>query len=639
MKLLRIRPLFASWVVGLFLGVTPAWADDLGLTLSADGGLIQGVATPPAAPQVQVHQTGASGLNLAVHVPGLMIEPRTTKGGDFVAVSWPEAPLAGEIGAPALPVIRRFFTAPLGTTVTWTADAGNAVTLDSAAAGLTVLVNPVQPPIPKIPGAIESVPFVIDQAAYTQDISTPAERVTIEELGLARGTRMFLLTVYPVAYNPAQQAISYWPNISVEVSFEGSSQPPSALNPMPGLRENVLNPDQIPAMSRGAGNYLIIVASSLQSTILPFANAKAAQGFTVSSWVPASASNTAIKAYIQGLWGGADAPDYVLLVGDTDTIPHWTGGGEGTPATDLNYVCMDGDSSNAWQTPDIAIGRFAVRTTTQLQDVIDKVLLYENGPLPDLDYMNRAVFMASQDNYTVSEGTHNYVISTYMTPQGITSDKLYCHTYGATSQQVRDAFNAGRFYGIYSGHGGNNYWADGPVFYQSDVNALTNVGMYSVIYSFSCVTGTYTDSECFMETWLRTPSKGACAATGSSVNSYWTEDDVLEKKLFDVIYDGAYGGALELGPVWNATRARYLAAMGTGATSRRYFEMYNLLGDPSMPYNPTPPTGLGVSPAGDFYSGGFLGGPFTPVSQDYLLQNLNATPLSYQVTVTQPWLS
>ncbi|MFH1419622.1 MAG: putative Ig domain-containing protein, partial [Planctomycetota bacterium] len=46
-----------------------------------------------------------------------------------------------------------------------------------------------------------------------------------------------------------------------------------------------------------------------------------------------------------------------------------------------------------------------------------------------------------------------------------------------------------------------------------------------------------------------------------------------------------------------------------------------------------------VSPAGDFYSGGFLGGPFTPVSQDYLLQNLNATPLSYQVTVTQPWLS
>ena len=63
--------------------------------------------------------------------------------------------------------------------------------------------------------------------------------------------------------------------------------------------------------------------------------------------VPAGTSRTAIKSYIQGLWGGPDAPDYLLLVGDTDgssstsnTIPHWSGAASGT-ATDLPYACMD----------------------------------------------------------------------------------------------------------------------------------------------------------------------------------------------------------------------------------------------------------------------------------------------------------
>jgi hypothetical protein len=104
--------------------------------------------------------------------------------------------------------------------------------------------------------------------------------------------------------------------------------------------------------------------------------------------------------------------------------------------------------------------------------VITKTIFFEEGNYPDTEYLVRAVFMASQDNYPVSEGTHNYVIDNYMTPNGFTSDKLYCHTYNATTQQVRDSFNDGRIFGIYSGHGGTYSWADGPPFSQSDVEAL-----------------------------------------------------------------------------------------------------------------------------------------------------------------------
>ena len=110
--------------------------------------------------------------------------------------------------------------------------------------------------------------------------------------------------------------------------------------------------------------------------------------------------------------------------------------------------------------------------------------------------------MASTDNYTVTEGTHNYCISTHMDTNDITSLKLYTQTYSATSQQVRDAFNAGQLWGVYSGHGGTYSWADGPPFYESDVNNLTNEGMYPLVLSFACVTGTYTVDDCFTEIWM-----------------------------------------------------------------------------------------------------------------------------------------
>jgi len=429
---------------------------------------------------------------------------------------------------------------------------------------------------------------------------------------------------------------AFWPGLSAEVSFKGGRKgPDSPVSAVQGLGEIVINPQMLPDDATVSANYLIVVAGAFETAIESFATAKQAQGYTVTTYsVSPGASNTAIKSYILGLWGTADAPDYILLVGDTDTIPNWRGGGEGSPNTDLPYTCMD--AGDDWH-PDIAIGRFPVRSTAQLADVVDKTLAFEDGFYADNEYLARAVFMASEDRYSVTEGTHNWVINNYMIPYEIASDKLYCHTYSATPQQVRDAFNNGRLYGVYSGHGGEYYWADGPVFRQNDVRGLTNADLYPFVFSFACVTGSYTLGECFTETWLLTADKGAVAIYGSSVNSYWTEDDQLEKDLFRVLFDD---DIREIGPCWNAALMRYLAAMGTSATTRRYFEMYNLMGDPSayVPW-PTPGTGLKVSPRTDMESTGPEGGPFTPASIVYTLENQNETGINFEVTADQPWVT
>ena len=588
-----------------------------------------------AAPVVSVTNTDNTGFSADVQLRGLHMQPVKTRGGEFVQLGWPDASLTGDVGQPAIPVVRRIFVVPQGADVSFETTLSTPARLDLAEAGFTMPVIPVQAPVEKLPGALENAPFNLNPQAYT-DNAFPARRVEITKLGIVRERQLYLLEVRPIQYDAANNSLTIWNDVTVNVTFKGGTAPPPAVTAMPFMDRIVLNPNLLGEMrSRGSGNYVIIVASAYESDIAPFAAAKEAQGYNVITHVVApGTSATTIKSYIESLWGTADSPDYILLVGDTDKIPYWTGGGDGSPATDLPYCCMDGGSD--WY-PDIALGRFSVRSSSELAAIIDKTLLVEDGPLPDPSYTAKAAFMASVDNYQISEGTHNYVISNHMDPNGIISDKLYQVTYGATTQDVKNSFNDGRIYGVYSGHGGEYSWADGPPFSQSDVRSLTNAGTYPIVWSFACVTGSYQLTECFVETWVRQANKGAVAMWGSSVNSYWTEDDVLERRLFDVIY---WDGIRELGPFWDATRMVYLGEMGSGSTTRRYFEMYNLMGDPSL-YVPLPGGGsdMAVFPFSDMEAEGQAGGPFTPESKTYSIENHTDAPMTYQVSADVNWLS
>ncbi|HRX84129.1 MAG TPA: C25 family cysteine peptidase [Phycisphaerae bacterium] len=549
-------------------------------TLAPDGAVQVSAGDRAAPPQIAVTDNALAGFTVRVDTSELTLAPRETKGGTFYDIQWAGSQRGGAIGLPEYPVIRRLFVAPPGMQVSATVRTGASRALDGAALDSALRITPRQAPLPKLPGAADAAPFDFNAEAYTRSASFPAERAVVEEIGILRGQHLWQLEIRPVSYNPADQTLTVWPDLTVDVTFSGQLAADANFAATPELRERVINPALLPHARVAGGRYLILVASAYQSGITSFAAAKTAQGFNVTTQVvSAGMSNTAIKALVTAWYTGPATQHYVLLVGDTDTIPNFTGGGEGTPATDLPYGCMD--AGDDWM-PEIPVGRFSVRSAAQLTAIVNKTLYYENGPLADPDYLKRAVFMASTDNSSVSEGTHNYVISNYMDPNGYISDKLYTATYGATTQDTTNSFNAGRFYGIYSGHGGTYSWADGPVFEQSNVNALQNTNMYPFVCSFACITGTYTVDECFTETWSRAANKGAVAIYGSSVNSYWTEDDVLEKRLFDSIFDDTDAVPAEVGPIWNDARVRYITEMGSSATTRRYFEMYNLLGDPSM---------------------------------------------------------
>ena len=406
------------------------------------------------------------------------------------------------------------------------------------------------------------------------------------------------------------------------------------------------------------GNYLIVVPTGYQSSaaVAQLAAAKTDQGLTVYTYVvPSGTSNTAIKSYITSLWGTADQPDYILLIGDTSgststatTIPHFTGTGSKGAPTDNTYGCMPGGVS--WYI-DIPVGRFSATSETQLQTMVDKTLLVESGVFDDPDYITRGAFLANSDTAGLGESTHDWVIDSYFTPNGYTGIKIYQSAGGGTSD-VANAVNNGALWTVYMGHSDSSGWW-GPSFRQTNVNALYNTGLYGLVFGWSCNTAAYPNSECFGETWVRAAGKGAAAYISASTYIYWGSYDewlmssVHEKSFFASFFDK---DIWEIGPAWQQGLYKFLADYGgwTGNMNtepplhtdicHNYFDEFVILGDPSL-YLGGVPSGMIVSPIGGLIAGGQSGGPFTPDSVVFTVQNNTEVPIDFELSHSASWVT
>ena len=340
-----------------------------------------------------------------------------------------------------------------------------------------------------------------------------------------------------------------------------------------------------PALAR-SGNYLIIVAESLQNApaLTQFKNHRTAEGFNVMLWTAPTGSSTAdIKAYIQSLWPTEYAPDYILLVGDTPAIPHWTGVGSRHADSDLYYACMG--AGDDWY-PEIFIGRFAVDTEAELQAVVDKTIAVETGAFADPDYVKRAAFLATDDSTAQARMNHEWVINNYMVHANYNSTLIDAAQGGGTSE-ITQAVNLGQMFLVYFGHSDSGGWWS-PSFDQGDVNGLTNDGLYGLVMGWSCNTAHFSYNECFGETWIRRANAGAAAYLSASNYvwwgsvSNWESSRRMERYFFESFF---VDDIWEVGPAWQAALWRILADPDFGPThdhTRNIFEEMVLLGDPAL---------------------------------------------------------
>ncbi len=537
----------------------------------------------PFPASLAVTSADATGLSLRADFPGFQLNSKTHPyAGAYVAPETPGCGVTEPVGAPALPTLRRLIVAP--------PDAALRLSVTGSPRFYTLgnarqLFFPRQRPRVKA-NSSKLIPFDFDIAAYSANAFYPGSPCRLTEAGTLSGRRLVLVEVFPFAVNPVTLGLKVFPSLAVRIDFEDGGKAaktmpdPLSAHQLTTLADVAVNagPEPDRAMKGATPRLLLLAPDAWLAILAPLVAQRQAQGWTVDLFGTTATGDTpaAIRAFVKARYDVLDTrPDALLLVGDTPQIPCFRGTRADRPDTDLYYACMDGNGDWA---PEFPVGRLSVATADSLVQVLAKLLAYETTP-PDL-WMSQLVFMASKDNHTITEGTHNAVITAWLDPIGYRSDKLYCASRSATPAQVKSAFNGGRILGVYSGHGDTTYWADGPVFRKSDVLALTNKNRYPVVLSFACLTGKFSLDECFAETWLRAPEKGAAAMLASSVTSYWDEDDAFERALFEAVYSE---GIRPLGDAILRAKFKLIETYGLSDTVRRYFEQYNCFGDPATP--------------------------------------------------------
>jgi len=511
----------------------------------------------------------AGGYIVNFDMPQYDMTTTSVKGENFVNLSIEDYGITPDIGYPSLPQISfNLFIAD-----NELAPVSQDIQLTKALRTLSNKLYPTQAPWPKTNNPDER-PFTINRDYYNTK-GSETQFVTISEQFIIGGVKGVRVTIVPFSYNPLENKLTLITKGSFRIKL--LSEPRT--NALHSYTYNdflkVAFVNYEPTAFTPTNNYLIITAPEYEATMSSFVTQKTSLGYSVYmvNTTVTGTTNTAIKNFIQQRYNNLTTrPEFVLLVGDVDKIPEWIGGGEGTPHTDLNYGLLEGTDLF----PDVFLGRFSVTSTTELSHIITKTIFMENNinSLP-----KKSIFMASNDNYPISEGTHNFVIDSFFQPNAYTIQKLYSHTYSATTAQLIAALNANQSFAIYSGHGSETSWADGPPLNASQVYALTNT-VYPFVYSFACLTGRFEySSECFGETWIRT-TNGGSVFWGSSVNSYWDEDDILERRLFRAMFTDHL---IKSSPMFVQAKIYFVAYYGTiTPTVQRYMEMYNCLGDPSL---------------------------------------------------------
>ncbi len=553
---------------------------------------VDDAASQKDACSLQILQQDQDVLKLHFELRNVQKQIVPTDQGEFAVLRIGDEGSTQKVGEAQLPVIRRLIRIPQGKKLRVEIGEVKQSNMALRDIGLESPLRPVQSSLSKSKD-IKDIKLEIDRAFYERDEFYPAQLVKTGEPFQLRNYNGILLEIYPVLYNPRQALLQLRSEIEITIHFEesGESVDPALARYSSATFERIARDIFVndPPIAAGTINtpehFVFIVADAFSEHpgFLEYVEWKEQKGFQVTVATVAELGGTAasIKQFIADLYADSAPPVYIILVGDTPAVPAWFGS---YYLTDADYVQMDVND----YLPDILIGRFSATNDAELTAITEKALAYEKCDFPTTDWLNRALFIATNDNFTTNgyynwqlvEATHNYVIDNFLTPGGMSATHIKAKS-GGTTQDVSTALNAGQTLCNYSGHGITTEW-QGPVFKTLNVNALSNTAQYPFVISNACWTGKYdfesigNETPCLGEAWIRASQKGAFAFLGASHETFWEEDDLMERNMYRARFeDQAYSiGAMQL---------EGLMAVYSSQSTRKeiYFDIYNLLGDPS----------------------------------------------------------
>ncbi len=511
----------------------------------------------PGPARIELLSSGLSGCMVEVELPGMWVEILEEGGQTYRRLRLPSAGLTADIGYPEIPYVGRWIGVPHGAEVRASVTALDSIDLHG------VQIWPAQEPVPDLEEAEPG--FQRDESFYSRGGKHPEHLLLVSRKHVVRGLETVLLGMFPLRYDVSERRLRAYRRMRVEVSFRGGAGyfAESRLRSRffePLYAGMLLNygsleghePLGLPRL--GEGEMIILVPDGMETAVLPLARWRTISGLpTVVTTLSDAGGNAAgIQQYIDDAYGNWQVPpSFVLMVGDADLMPtnylnshpehsYMTG-------SDLWYFTVDGNDEFA----DVHHGRLSVEDTTQLGWILQKLIAYENDPLPG-PWNNRAL-LASYDQPGMFYAATSDSIYEYLTACGYDVDRAYyAGDPPGYTQDVINLWSQGCFAVNHRDHGLREGWKH-PSFTVGDLPQLTNGWKLPVVYNMNCLSG-YFDAETegspgvfesFCEELMRLPHNGAVGAVGATRVSWSGYNDELNFGIWDAMlpeFDPGYPG-------------------------------------------------------------------------------------------------
>jgi hypothetical protein len=480
--------------------------------------------------------------------------------------------LTNEIGLPSVPVFRFFIQLPETVIPEISVSYKN-----SKRTKLSFAVYPLQPPWSK---SGEKPPFTMDQNFYSNGDSYPEIRAKIEDSGTIRGVRTGILSIYPVSYSPQDNILTEYQGITIEYNAKLSNID-SRLNSRVFtqlLNGMIYSPTHslIEPFAQPEALYLIIAPDDFLPSLAPLKTELTNWGYRVKIAALSETGSDVISItdYIRTAYTTWSVPPtFIMFAGSNTLVPApVAGSGWRSHPSDLLYVCTDGVDF----LPDILTGRITAENIEQLDNAIRKILPYYRFSFDDRHFFRKIAFAACGDDGRPEfvEATHQYAMDEYFHAPSFDADSIYARL-GGTTEGVVSSINDGVFLINYSGHCGSTGWSN-PVLEFEQLDLLSN-HIHPLMIGNCCQSGKF-DTDCFAHRVITMPL-GASAYIGASNNTYWNEDDVWERRVYDGVFREGYSHVSAL--IYKGN----LEVMLSGSTSAEYyFQIYHAFGDPAMSF-------------------------------------------------------
>ncbi|MGH7492095.1 MAG: type IX secretion system sortase PorU [bacterium] len=306
-------------------------------------------------------------------------------------------------------------------------------------------------------------------------------------------------------------------------------------------------------------------------------------------------------------------PTYVVLFGDGDYDPkniliktdkNWI---PTFHSVDYNPIAEQYRVTDSWFTylvgvdddrsMDMAIGRLPVRSLTEAQAYMDKLIKYETAP--DFGpWRNTVIMVADDENYTggAPSGAETVHITdteelVSVTPKYFDIKKVYLTEYAsvqsasisgilkpAANETILRMINAGALMVNYTGHGNPNVWTHERVLELStDLDRIQNGSRQALWVAATCTFGKFDmpERQSFAEQLLLLPQKGAIAVFATTRDVYSNWNAALNQALYLTLFrSGQIPTPLGLAHVQARAQTANLNYIND--------EKFHLYGDPSL---------------------------------------------------------